>query len=121
MRIRTFGSLAGAGACAIALATSGSALARAGDHTFAQTYPVASALCVKAHAAMLPPRLAANRVAVVAACDTLQNAYGPLVTTVDNAEAAYLTAIGAQRSLVAAACTKPVTNPAACQAARTTR
>src|SRR5579883_1891271 len=89
-----------AGACALALAASGTAFARAGDRTFVETYPVASALCAKARADTLPPKLATHRAAVLAACDTLQNAFGPLVTTVDNAEATYLQTIATQRSLV---------------------
>jgi hypothetical protein len=110
-----------AGACALALATSGTAFARAGDRTVDETYPVATALCVKARTNTLPARLMANRSGVLAACYALENAYGPLVTTVDDAEAAYLATVAAQRSLAATACTRPVANVTTCQAARTTR
>ena len=110
-----------AGACALTLAASGTAFARAGDRTAAETYPVATALCQKAAASALPARLELSRAQVRSACDTLGNAFGPLVTTVDNAEASYLSTVAAQRALVAAACAKPVTNHAACLAARTTR
>jgi len=110
-----------AGTAVVVLAASGTAFARAGGRTFDETYPVASALCVKAHDNTLPARLAANRDNAVTACDTLQNAFGPLVTTVDNAEAAYLSTVGAQRMLVATACAKPITNVAACDGARDTR
>ena len=109
-----------AGACALAL-TSGTALARAGDRTFTDTYPVAAQLCAGARTGQLSAQLVANRAGVVAACDTLQNAFGPLVSTVDAAESTYLTAISQQRDDVATACAKPVANPAACQAARSTR
>ncbi len=110
-----------AGACALTLAASGTALAHAGHRTFAHTYPVATILCQKAHANTLPSRLAASRSQVIAACNTLENAFGPLVATVDNAESTYLSTIAEQRTLVDTACARPVTNHAACQAARATR
>ena len=110
------------GVCALGLAVSGSAFARAGERTMVQTYPVATALCAKARSgAALPPRLVSDRAGVVLACNTLENAFGPLVSTVDAAEAAYLTTVSNQRSMVAAACTRPVADVAACRAARITK
>ena len=109
-----------ASTCVLVLAASGTAFARAGARTFADTYPVASALCVKAHDNTLPAGLTANHDKVVLACNTLQNDFGPLVTTVDSAEAAYLTTVAAQRALVATACAKPVKDETACHAARDT-
>jgi hypothetical protein len=109
-----------ASACALLLVTAGGALARAGDRTAAETYPVASALCVSARTSALPPRLTAKRTAVLAACDTLLNAYGPLVVTVDAAESTLLGTLSTQRGLVTAACPRPVVNASACQAARAT-
>jgi len=106
------------GALVIALAAAPSAFARAGDRTFDQTYPVASALCVKAHARTLPPKLAPQDAAVITACDKLQNAFQPLVSTVDAAESTYLGVVSAQHSAVASVCTKPVTNHQACITAR---
>ncbi len=119
MRRMQIGSAAGA--CVLALVSAHGAFARAGERTAAQTYPVASALCVKAHGGTLPPRLVASRTAVQGACDTLLNAYGPLVSTVDAAESTLLGTLGAQKALVDAACARPVANPAACHAARATR
>jgi hypothetical protein len=111
--------LAVAGATvAVALSVVPSALARAGDRTVTQTYPVATALCVKAQANTLPPRLATQAAAVIAACDVLYNGFPPLVTAVDGAESTFLDTVSAQKSLVAAACTKPVTNHPGCRAAR---
>ena len=107
-----------AGACVLALVTAQGAFARAGERTAAQTYPVASALCVKARNNALPPRLATSDTAVRTACDTLLNAYGPLVSSVDSAESTLLSTLSTQRGLVAAACTRPVANRAACHAAR---
>jgi hypothetical protein len=119
MRKHLVGSIAIAGA--LALVIPGSAFARAGDRTLTETYPVATALCARAHSGALPRRLATERAQVLAACDTLENAFGPLVSAVDSAEAAYLTTVANERSLVATACARPVANAAACRAARATR
>ena len=108
-------------AVAVSLTLTASAFARAGDRTFADTYPVASALCVKAHAGTLGSKLEPNAAAVITACDTLENAFPPLVSTVDGAEATELSTLSAQNAAVATACPKPVTDPAACRGARETR
>lgn len=120
MRRMTVG--AAVSAVAVSLTLAGSALATPPSPTFDQTYPVASALCVKAHDGTLPAKLEANRAGVVTACDTLQNAFGPLVSTFDAANATYLNVVATQKGLVAAACPKPVpqSQRAACQAARST-
>ena len=74
------------GAAALMLAASGSAFARAGERTLAETYPVATVVCAKARTgAPLPPRLTGARAGVVLAFNTLENAFGPLVCTVDAA------------------------------------
>jgi len=104
---------------AASLVASSSALARAGDRTVDETYPVATAVCAKAHANTLPPRLAPQAAAVIGACATLENAFRPLVANVDAAEAQYLATASAQKGLVAAACTRPVSDHAACLSART--
>jgi hypothetical protein len=100
---------------------SSSALARVGDRSVDQTYPVATALCARAHASTLPTKLAPQSAAVISACNTLVNAFAPLQSTVDAAEAAYLTTVSQQKALVAAACTRPVSDHAACNAARDTK
>jgi hypothetical protein len=105
-------------ACALPLSFAAGASARAGDHTFDQTYPVASAVCVKAHDNTLPPRLTASDTQVIAACDMLANAFGPLVSTVDAAESAYLSTVSTERNDVATPCAKPVVNRTACFDAR---
>lgn len=108
-----------AAAVAVAsLGVSSSAFARAGDRGVDQTYPVATALCVKAHAGTLPARLAPQVSAVVSACDTLENAFPPLVATVDAAESQYLYVVSTQKGLVATACTRPVAVQATCATAR---
>ena len=118
MRRMLIGSTAAA--CALALVTAGGAFARAGDRTAAETYPVASALCANARNNVLPTKLTAAKTQVLAACDTLLNAYGPLVATVDGAEATLLSTLSTQKALVVAACPRPVANAAACRAARAT-
>ncbi|HUZ83033.1 MAG TPA: hypothetical protein VMU73_12405, partial [Gaiellaceae bacterium] len=118
MRRKMLGVL---GAVVVAsLAMSSSALARAGDRTVEHTYPAATTLCARAHAGTLPRKLAPQSAAVTGACDTLVNAFAPLQSTVDAAEAAFLTAVSGQKALVAAACKRPVSDHAACQAARGT-
>ena len=111
-------------AIAVSLTVPGSALARAGDRTFAETYPAATALCLRAtaHPAALGRKLEPQAAAVIVACQTLDNAFLPLVSTVDAAEAALLNTIAAQKLLVATACPRPVPagEKAACQAARAT-
>ncbi|HVC85093.1 MAG TPA: hypothetical protein VNC12_07550 [Solirubrobacteraceae bacterium] len=111
-------------AIAVSLTVPGSALARAGDRTFAETYPAATALCLRAtaHPATLGRKLEPQAAAVIAACQTLDNAFLPLVSTVDAAEAALLNTIAAQKLLVATACPRPVptSEKAACQTARAT-
>ena len=106
-------------AIAVSLTVPGSALARAGDRPFADTYPVASALCVRAaaHPATLGRKLEPNAAAVVAACQTLDNPFLGLVANVDAAEATLL-----NKLLVASACPRPVpaSEKAACEAARAT-
>ena len=111
-------------AIAVSLTVPGSALARAGDRSFADTYPVASALCVRAaaHPATLGRKLEPNASAVMAACQKLNDPFLGLVSTVDTAEATLLNTISAQKLLVASACPRPVptSEKAACQAARAT-
>ena len=111
-------------AIAVSLMVPGSALARAGDRTFAETYPAATALCLRAtaHPAALGPKLAPHAAQVIGACQTLNNAFLPLVSTVDTAEAALLNTLAAQKLLVATACPRPVpaSEKAACKAARAT-
>src|SRR5579863_4795716 len=119
MRLKMLG-IAGA-ALLVSLVLSSSALARAGDRTVDQTYPVATALCVRAHAGTLPPKLALKSTAVIGACSTLINDFATLQSTVDAAEATFLTTVSNQEALVAAACKPPVSDHAACLAARDTK
>jgi hypothetical protein len=109
-------------AVAVSLTLAASAMATPASRTFDQTYPKASALCVKAHAGTLPTKLEANKAGVIAACDTLSNGFGPLASTFDAADATYLSVVATQKGLVSAACPKPVPSGqrAACMAARST-
>jgi hypothetical protein len=107
-------------ALAAALALSASAAASpAGTQTFAQTYPVASQLCARATAGTLGKRLEAQRTQVSAACNTLESAFGPLQTTVTQAEQTFAATIAAEKGKVQAVC--PPANAAgrpACHDAR---
>ena len=118
MYLRTLG-IAGA-TMALTLAVTASAFARAGDRPFVQTYPVASALCARAHAGTLGSKLRPQALAVANDCDALENPYGMLVSTVDAAEATYLNVVSTQKGLVTTACPKPVTDHTACSNARGT-
>lgn len=119
MYTRAIGCLAAA-ACALPLVSAGTASARAGERSVSETYPVATALCERAHAGTLPPRLTANAAQVITACNALDNGFGPLVIAVDNAESAYLAVLATQRGLVNTACEKPVNDRATCITARET-
>jgi hypothetical protein len=97
------------------LGIAGVASAKAGDRTFEQTYPVASGLCAKAVAGTLPKRLEPQAAQVTTACNTLQSAFGPLQTTVKNAEAQYAAGLAAVKASIQSAC---VTKGPACRTAR---
>jgi hypothetical protein len=104
---------------AVSLVASASALAAAGDRSVDQTYPVATALCVKAHTAALPTRLAAQGSAVLSTCDTLENAFPQLVATVTAAESQYLKVVSVQKGLISSPCVRPVSDHTACVDTRT--
>lgn len=87
-----------------ALGLTGIASAKAGDRTFAQTYPYASALCAKAGAGTLPRRLRASAAQVQAACNTLQSGFGPLQSAVAQAQTTFQAGVAADRAKVQAAC-----------------
>ena len=103
----------------VSLVAATSALAQAGDRSVDQTYPVATALCVRDHAGAPPTKLAPQVSAVVSACDTLENAFGPLVVTVEAAQTQDLSVVSTQKGLVTAACVRPVSDHSACVDART--
>jgi len=103
----------------VSLVASASALAAAGDRSVDQTYPVATALCVKAHTAALPAKLAPQATGVVSACDALENAFPPLVATVAAAQSQYLGVVSTQKALFGAACARSLTDHSACIDART--
>lgn len=118
MNTKTLSGAAAAFVASIGIAASAGA-ATPGTLTLDQTYPVASQLCVKATAGTLPKRLEASQSQVIAACNTLENAFGPLQTTVTQAEQTFQNAIAAEKSKVQAVC--PPANAAgrpACHSAR---
>jgi len=118
MNTKTLSGAAAALAATIGIAASAGA-ATPGTLTFDQTYPVASQLCAKATAGTLPKRLQASESQVVTACNTLQNAFGPLQTTVTQAEQTFQSAIAAEQTKVAAVCPPAnVSGRPACHSAR---
>jgi hypothetical protein len=74
-----------------------------------QTYPFASALCVKAEAGSLGKRLEPSRDQVRSACRTLEQPFAGLEATVTSAEAQYSQTVANEAALVVAACPQPVT------------
>ncbi len=97
----------------------GLAAAKAGDKSFAQTYPYASALCTKVAAGQTPPKLKGSEAKVGQACATLQNAFGPLQSAAQAANAQLQSGIQNERATMKQAC-QPGAVRAKCRAARRT-
>jgi hypothetical protein len=100
-----------------------SALALPGARTFAQTYPAASPLCVRADQGTLGRRLEANKDQVLGACSKLEAPFAALEVTVTGAETQYAQTASKEAALVLAACPQPVTRAErpTCHTARLTR
>lgn len=107
----------------IALGSAAGAMALPGARTFAQTYPVASALCLRAQAANLGKRLEPSRDQVLSACATLEQPFAGFEAIVTNAEAQYAQTFARESALVAAACPQPLTSTErpTCRTARLSR
>jgi hypothetical protein len=121
MRTRLLASLSAG--IVITLMSAASAMALPGTRTFAETYPFASALCVKAEAGTLGKRLEPSRDQVRSACRTLDQPFAGLEATVTNAEAEYSQIVANESALVVAACPQPITTAErpACRTARSNR
>jgi hypothetical protein len=116
--------LAGLGTVILmALISAASAMALPGTRTFVQTYPFASALCVKAEAGNLGRRLEPSRDQVLSACTTLKLPFAGLEAPVTSAEAQYSQTVANESALVLAACPQPLTQAErpACRTARSNR
>jgi hypothetical protein len=113
---RAFGG-AGVVVVTAALLFPGLASAKAGDKSFAQTYPYASALCAKVAAGQTPPKLKGSDAKVGQACATLQNAFGPLQAAVQAANSQLQSGIRSERAIIKQACL-PGAVRAKCRAAR---
>lgn len=110
------------GGCCVAAITAallfpGLAAAKAGDKSFGQTYPYAAALCAKVTAGQTPPKLKGSEAKVSQACAKLQNAFGPLQTAVQGANAQLQSGIQNARATITQAC-QPGAARANCRAAR---
>jgi hypothetical protein len=101
---------AAVGLAALALAPA-AAQAQAGSRTFAQTFPRASALCARAQAGSLPPKLAGQTSQVQSACTTLQGSFTSAQTTVLAAQMTFANGVAAARAKTQAACVKPRVQP----------
>jgi hypothetical protein len=100
------------------LAVPAVASAAPGSRTFQQTYPVASHLCT---VNPLPKTLLSQQAQVTSNCTTLQNAYGPAVSTVQGALTTYSNTVAQARSTVSAACQPTPTTAAGRKACRQAR
>lgn len=98
--------LAGAGVAAavVAIGFTGLASARAGDKTFAQTYPYASALCSRVAAGHTPAKLRGSEAQVKQACATLETAFGPLQSAVLAGQSQFAAGVAAARAATQQAC-----------------
>ena len=96
-----------------------SAGAVAGNRSFTQTYPYASALCAKAQAGTLPKKLAPQRAQVTTACTTLQSSFTQDQSTVQAAQTSFQSGVAAARAARKAACAPPRQQPK-CRDARIT-
>jgi hypothetical protein len=114
---RLSGSIAAA-TIAATLAIAGPAGAKAGEHTYQQTYPFASRLCAHVQAGKGPIHLRPFAAQVLADCATLKSGFAAAQSAVLAAQASFASGLAADRAAIAAACTPPVKNRPLC---RTTR
>ena len=91
--------------------------ARAGDRTFAQTYPVASHLCTEV-AAGKRPRLKKVAATVLADCAALQANFTAAQTAVLATRASIASQVAADAALIKAACPQSQVGKPACENAR---
>ena len=98
-------------AVAATLGFTGVASAKAGDRSFQQTYPYASALCAKVNSGHTPPKLKSSEAQVKQACATLENAFGPLQAAVQSANSQFTTGVANARAATQAACAKGQPRP----------
>jgi len=114
---RLSGSIAAA-TIAATLAIPGTAGAKAGEHTFQQTYPFASRLCAHVQAGKGPIHLQPFAAQVLADCATLNSGFTAAQSAVLAAQASFASGLAADRAAIAAACTPPVKNRPLCRSTR---
>jgi hypothetical protein len=114
---RLSGSIA-AVTIAATLAITATAGAKAGDHTFQQTYPFAARLCAHVQAGKGPVRLRPHAAQVLAACATLNSGFTAARSAVLAAQASFASGLRADNAAIAAACTPPVKKRSLCQSTR---
>jgi hypothetical protein len=94
------------------------AAAKAGDKTFAQTYPYASKLCDRAAAGTLPKKLRPQTTAVMTDCAALRSSFNTAVGAVQTAHTTYANGLATAKATRNAACVTTPVNHQACKAAR---
>jgi hypothetical protein len=122
MQKRLFGIAAMAATTAVLVVPSGAGATKAGDKTFAQTFPVASRLCTDV-AAGKRPRLKAVAETILADCTTLETNFSTVKSSILATRASTATQIAADKALINAACPAPATEKPkpACVNARKTQ
>jgi hypothetical protein len=101
-----------------ALALAPSAAAKAGERTFQETFPKASALCAEVAAGGGPARLRSHAGQVGADCKTLEEGFESAHDQVAAAQSSFATSLEADRSAIASACTPPVADRHLCRRTR---
>jgi hypothetical protein len=114
---RLSGSIAAA-TIAATLAVAGPAGAKAGEHSYQQTYPFASRLCAHVQAGKGPVRLRPFAAQVLADCATLSSGFTAAQSAVLAAQASFASGLAADRAAIAAVCTPPIANQPLCRRTR---
>jgi hypothetical protein len=114
---RLSGSIATA-TIAATLAIAGTAGAKAGEHTYQQTYPFASRLCAHVVAGKGPIHLRPSAAKVLADCASLKSGFTAAQSAVVAAQATFASGLAADRAAIAAVCTPPVKNRPLCRSTR---
>jgi hypothetical protein len=109
---------AAATVAAASLVLAGGASAKAGERTYQETYPRASTLCANVSAGGGPKRLRSATSAVLADCTTLKNGFTTAQSAVQAAQSSFTSGLAADQAAIAAVCTPPVANHAACRSTR---
>lgn len=96
-----------------------SAWAKAGERSFSQTYPIASALCTSiANHTNHHRRLEKNAAQVKTACTILEEAFNKSHAAVVAAQSSFTTELAADKAAISSACPIPRTDRKLCRSTR---